>query len=155
MLTSYFFTPALIFQLFVKEIVIYVFPHNPTFLTMYSTCKCVFFCFYSISGKTDQEIMSMALPASQDELPSRSMEDSFLWARIPLGTDIKLREKYVNFHNHVRFGRLLEDLDTMSGILLIIAFKPLGLQTCSFTIVKGDEYLGQILDGRRPGYSVM
>ena len=111
-----FFTPALIFQLFVKEIVIYLFPHNPTVLTMCSTCECVCFCFYSISGKTDQEIMSMALPASQDELPSRSMEDSFLWARIPLGTDIKLREKYVNFHNHVRFGRLLEDLDTMSGI---------------------------------------
>ena len=62
----------------------------------------------------------MALPASQDELPSRSMGDSFLWARIPLGTDTKLREKYVNFHNLVRFGRLLEDLDTMSGNLLVI-----------------------------------
>ena len=66
--------------------------------------------------------MSMALPASQDELPSRSMEDSFLWARIPLGTNTKLREKYVNFHNHVRFGRLLEDLDTMSGNSLVITF---------------------------------
>ena len=122
------FSPLFIFQLLEKEIVAYILP---TVLTMCSTCECVYFRFCSISGKTDQEILSMALPASQDELPSRSMEDSFLWARIPLGTDAKLREKYVNFHNHVRFGRLLEDLDTMSGTLIVIAFKPVVLQTCS------------------------
>ena len=32
-----------------------------------------------------------------------------------LATDIKLRERYVNFENKVRFGRILEDLDTMAG----------------------------------------
>ena len=91
----------------------------------------------------------MVLPASQDELPSRSMQDSFLWARIPLGTDTKLREKYVNFHNLVRFGRLLEDLDIMAGTLFAIAFDPLVLQTC-FTNVKSDIYLEQTPDDHRP-----
>lgn len=61
----------------------------------------------------------MQLPRSQDELPARSMRDSYRWARIPLGSDAQLREKYVNFHNQVRFGRLLEDLDTMSGKWLL------------------------------------
>jgi len=33
-----------------------------------------------------------------------------------LASNIKLRERYVNFENKVRFGRILEDLDTMAGI---------------------------------------
>jgi len=35
---------------------------------------------------------------------------------INLASNIKMRERYVNFENKVRFGRLLEDLDTMAGI---------------------------------------
>ncbi len=62
------------------------------------------------------EILSMNLARSQSELPSRRMQESFRWAVIPLGTDAKMREKYINFHNQVRFGRILEDLDSMAGI---------------------------------------
>ena len=32
-----------------------------------------------------------------------------------LASNVKLRERYVNFENRVRFGRILEDLDTMAG----------------------------------------
>jgi hypothetical protein len=32
-----------------------------------------------------------------------------------LATNVRLRERYVNFENKVRFGRILEDLDTMAG----------------------------------------
>ncbi|XP_002738606.1 acyl-coenzyme A thioesterase 9, mitochondrial-like [Saccoglossus kowalevskii] len=51
---------------------------------------------------------------SQDELPIRSMKDSYQEAIIPLGSDVKLREKYMTIHNIVRFGRILENLDTFA-----------------------------------------
>ena len=55
------------------------------------------------------------MPASQSELPQRRMLDSYREALIPLGSNTKLREKYINFWNGVRFGRIMEDLDTMAG----------------------------------------
>ncbi|XP_067013889.2 acyl-coenzyme A thioesterase 9, mitochondrial isoform X1 [Anabrus simplex] len=51
------------------------------------------------------------LPKNQDELPPRTMQDSFLSAVIPLSSDIVLQEKYVTFLGHVRLGRLMEDMD--------------------------------------------
>ncbi|XP_070499028.1 acyl-coenzyme A thioesterase 9, mitochondrial-like [Chironomus tepperi] len=50
-------------------------------------------------------------PKSIDELPPRSMQDSFTSAIIPLSTDVKLREKYVGFLGSLRVGRLMEDMD--------------------------------------------
>ncbi len=77
------------------------------------------FLLSQLRESRDTEVVNMTLPSSQDELPVRTMQDSFCWSRIPLGSDTRLREKYVNFHNHVRFGRLMEDLDTMSGKFLV------------------------------------
>lgn len=51
------------------------------------------------------------LPKNQNELPKRTMNDSFTSALIPLSTDLKLREQYLSFMGHVRYGRLLEDMD--------------------------------------------
>jgi len=47
-------------------------------------------------------------------LSQRTIAESYDEAIIPFATDIKLRERYVNFENKVRFGRILEDLDTMA-----------------------------------------
>lgn len=55
------------------------------------------------------------LPASQEELPPRSMQDSFMAALIPLSTDTDLQDKYITFLGHVRVGRLLEDMDIFAG----------------------------------------
>ena len=52
---------------------------------------------------------------SQDELPVRRMSDSYREAVIPLGSDPKVTEKYLNFYKGIRFGRILEDLDTFAG----------------------------------------
>ena len=52
---------------------------------------------------------------SQDELPVRRMSDSYQEAVIPLGSDPKVTEKYINFYKSIRFGRILEDLDTFAG----------------------------------------
>lgn len=55
------------------------------------------------------------LPNSQNELPARSMQDSFMAALIPLSSDTKLQDKYITFLGHVRVGRLLEDMDIFAG----------------------------------------
>lgn len=43
-------------------------------------------------------------PTSVDQLPPRSMQDSFTSAIIPLSTDISLREKYIGFLGNIRLG---------------------------------------------------
>lgn len=50
-------------------------------------------------------------PKSYDELPDRSMQDSFTSAIIPLSRDSVLQDKYVTFLGSVRHGRLMEDMD--------------------------------------------
>jgi len=52
-----------------------------------------------------------SLPSSQDELPARRMLDSYDMAVIPLGSDPKLRDRYLTIHGGVRIGRLLENMD--------------------------------------------
>lgn len=59
--------------------------------------------------------LNQYLPASQDELPERTMQDSFKTAIIPLSTDHELQDKYVTFLGHVRIGRLMEDMDCFAG----------------------------------------
>nr|CAI5819129.1 unnamed protein product [Callosobruchus analis] len=63
----------------------------------------------------DRSHLLKYLPKSQDELPPRSMEDSFLVGIIPLSKDKILQDKYVTFLGHVRIGRLLEDMDIFAG----------------------------------------
>lgn len=45
------------------------------------------------------------------DLPARSMADSFTSAVIPLSTSKSLQDKYVSYLGHVRFGRLMQDMD--------------------------------------------
>lgn len=52
---------------------------------------------------------------SQNDLKKESMMESYAEAIIPLGDRPQLRNKYATFNKNVRFGRLLEDLDTMAG----------------------------------------
>lgn len=63
-----------------------------------------------------REHLSKFTPKSQAELPTRSMQDSFTSAIIPLSTDTTLQDKYVTFLGHVRLGRLMEDMDLFAGI---------------------------------------
>ncbi|GFS10267.1 acyl-coenzyme A thioesterase 9, mitochondrial [Elysia marginata] len=53
---------------------------------------------------------------SQSELPMRKPSDSLVRARIPL-SDANAREKYLLHNGGIRFGRLLEDFDTLAGLI--------------------------------------
>lgn len=50
-------------------------------------------------------------PKSAEDLPARSMQDSFTSAIIPLSSDLAIRDKYVTFLGSARLGRLMEDMD--------------------------------------------
>ncbi|EDW14323.2 acyl-coenzyme A thioesterase 9, mitochondrial [Drosophila mojavensis] len=50
-----------------------------------------------------------------EELPSRTMQDSFTSAIIPLSTNLLLQDKYVTYLGNVRMGRLLEDMDMFAA----------------------------------------
>ncbi|KAJ8911732.1 hypothetical protein NQ315_003632 [Exocentrus adspersus] len=63
----------------------------------------------------DRSHLLKYMSKSQEELPKRSMQDSFIAGLIPLSTDKKLQDKYVSFLGHVRIGRLLEDMDIFAG----------------------------------------
>lgn len=57
------------------------------------------------------------LAKSQNGLPPRRMKDSYIEVLLPLGSQPELREKYLTVQNTVRFGRILEDLDSL-GVLI-------------------------------------
>lgn len=59
----------------------------------------------------DTAARDRTLPRSQTDLPVKAMRDSHLESFILLSCDSRAREKYLTAHNHIRFGRLLEDLD--------------------------------------------
>jgi hypothetical protein len=70
---------------------------------------------YILSEERDPDVASMELPKSQSELPAKRMLDSYEAALIPLKNDKELRGIYVNSFNLVRYGRIMEDLDTLAG----------------------------------------
>ncbi|XP_068151092.1 acyl-coenzyme A thioesterase 9, mitochondrial-like [Drosophila tropicalis] len=47
----------------------------------------------------------------REDLPIRSMKDSFTTALLPLGSDGMIREHYVNHLGRLRMGRMMEQLD--------------------------------------------
>ncbi|KAL3848568.1 hypothetical protein ACJMK2_019419, partial [Sinanodonta woodiana] len=60
----------------------------------------------------------MAAPSTDSlenvQLQKRNMQDSYREAIIPVGSDPMVREKYINFYRGIRFGRILEDLDSFA-----------------------------------------
>uniref|UniRef100_A0A2K6FDU2 Acyl-CoA thioesterase 9 n=1 Tax=Propithecus coquereli TaxID=379532 RepID=A0A2K6FDU2_PROCO len=61
----------------------------------------------------ERKLLHSFLAESQKALPPRRMKDSFIEVLLPLGSEPELREKYLTVQNTVRFGRILEDLDSL------------------------------------------
>eukprot|EP00794_Sanderia_malayensis_P005277 gene5277-5944_t len=73
---------------------------------------------------------------SQDELMPRSMKDSLREVIIPLGDDQVVRDKYLTFYKTVRIGKLLEDMDTLAGLVGYKYYKgPLQNDSAPFALV--------------------
>lgn len=65
----------------------------------------------------DPSSVNAALPSKQSDLPARRMVDSYREGVIPITKDKQLWQKYVNFYRRIRFGRIMEDLDTMAVLV--------------------------------------
>lgn len=63
-----------------------------------------------LHNKMRTDLLKM-LPESQDELPHRSMLDSYDSAIIPIASDTTVRDNYITYDGGIRKGRLLEDMD--------------------------------------------
>ncbi|XP_071955370.1 acyl-coenzyme A thioesterase 9, mitochondrial-like [Antedon mediterranea] len=64
--------------------------------------------------ESDRSGLFNQLPKDQSSLDVKRMKDSYQESCIPLASNSPLREKYVNFSNTIRIGRILEDLDTFA-----------------------------------------
>ena len=51
----------------------------------------------------------------QQVLLDKAPSDSFLSIELPLVSDPALKDQYTNFRGGVRFGRILEDIDSFAG----------------------------------------
>lgn len=70
-----------------------------------------------VRAMEERKLLHSFLAKSQEQLPPRRMKDSYIEVLLPLGTQPELREKYLTVKNTVRFGRILEDLDSL-GVLV-------------------------------------
>ncbi|NXD21571.1 ACOT9 thioesterase, partial [Spelaeornis formosus] len=70
-----------------------------------------------VQAMQERKALNTLLAKRQEDLPPRRMKDSYLEVILPLGSQPEIREKYLNVHNSVRFGRILEDLDSL-GVLI-------------------------------------
>ncbi|CAH2319387.1 Hypothetical predicted protein [Pelobates cultripes] len=70
-----------------------------------------------VQAMEERKSLQSLLAKKQEDLPARKMKDSYIEVSLPLGSQPQLREKYLNVYNIVRFGRILEDLDSL-GVLI-------------------------------------
>uniref|UniRef100_A0A8B9WVP3 Acyl-CoA thioesterase 9 n=2 Tax=Bos mutus grunniens TaxID=30521 RepID=A0A8B9WVP3_BOSMU len=70
-----------------------------------------------VKAMEERKLLHSFLAKSQKGLPPRTMKDSYIEVFLPLGSQPELREKYLTVQNTVRFGRILEDLDSL-GVLI-------------------------------------
>eukprot|EP00069_Balaena_mysticetus_P001483 bmy_15353T0 len=70
-----------------------------------------------VKAMEERKLLHSFLATSQKGLPPRRMKDSYIEVLLPLGSQPELREKYLTVQNTVRFGRILEDLDSL-GVLI-------------------------------------
>ncbi|KAH8359359.1 hypothetical protein KR093_006130 [Drosophila rubida] len=64
---------------------------------------------YHVVPKSREHLLEYT--PQKEDLPERSMQDSYTYAILPLGTDEMVRERYVNHLGSMRTGRLMEELD--------------------------------------------
>uniref|UniRef100_A0A7N6B9V2 HotDog ACOT-type domain-containing protein n=1 Tax=Anabas testudineus TaxID=64144 RepID=A0A7N6B9V2_ANATE len=63
---------------------------------------CNLICSDHQQAMAERVSLLTMLAKSQNDLPAKRMKDSYVEVYLPLGSEPKLREKYLNFHNTVR-----------------------------------------------------
>uniref|UniRef100_A0A8D0EDF0 Acyl-CoA thioesterase 9 n=1 Tax=Salvator merianae TaxID=96440 RepID=A0A8D0EDF0_SALMN len=88
-----------------------------------------------VQAMNERKALHTLLAKSQADLPPRKMRDSYIEVILPLGSQPEIREKYLNVHNSVRFGRILEDLDSLGVLICYTHTKHEAVQRSPLSIV--------------------
>ncbi|XP_076963656.1 acyl-coenzyme A thioesterase 9, mitochondrial isoform X3 [Callospermophilus lateralis] len=88
-----------------------------------------------VKAMEERKKLHSVLAKSQKELPPRRMKDSYIEVLLPLGSEPELREKYLTVQNTVRFGRILEDLDSLGVLVCYMHTKNDSLKMSPLSIV--------------------
>ncbi|XP_075052683.1 acyl-coenzyme A thioesterase 9, mitochondrial isoform X2 [Mixophyes fleayi] len=88
-----------------------------------------------VQAMEERKTLQSLLANRQEDLPPRRMKDSYIEVMLPLGSQPQLREKYLNVYSNVRFGRILEDLDSLGVLICYTHAKSESLRTSPLSIV--------------------
>ncbi|KAM4795760.1 acyl-coenzyme A thioesterase 9, mitochondrial-like [Rhinophrynus dorsalis] len=88
-----------------------------------------------VQAMEERKSLQSLLASKQEDLPARKIKDSYIEVMLPLGSQPQLREKYLNVYNNVRFGRILEDLDSLGVLICYTHTKSESRQTSPLSIV--------------------
>ncbi|KAM4631653.1 acyl-coenzyme A thioesterase 9, mitochondrial-like [Discoglossus pictus] len=88
-----------------------------------------------VQAMEERKSLQSLLASKQEDLPPRRMKDSYIEVMLPLGSQPQIREKYLNVYNNVRFGRILEDLDSLGVLICYTHPKTASGQTSPLSIV--------------------
>uniref|UniRef100_A0A8C5VKB4 Acyl-CoA thioesterase 9 n=1 Tax=Microcebus murinus TaxID=30608 RepID=A0A8C5VKB4_MICMU len=83
----------------------------------------------------ERKLLHSFLAPSQKALSPRRMKDSYIEVLLPLGSEPELRENYLTVQNTVRFGRILEDLDSLGVLICYMHTKINSTKTSPLSIV--------------------
>ncbi|KAE8622477.1 hypothetical protein XENTR_v10005254 [Xenopus tropicalis] len=88
-----------------------------------------------VQAMEERKSLQSLLVNKQEDLPPRKIKDSYIEVMLPLGSQPQIREKYLNVYNNVRFGRILEDLDSLGVLICYTHTKSDSRQTSPLSIV--------------------
>ncbi|XP_048348723.1 acyl-coenzyme A thioesterase 9, mitochondrial isoform X1 [Sphaerodactylus townsendi] len=88
-----------------------------------------------VRAMNERKALHTLLAKNQADMPPRKMRDSYIEVMLPLGSQPEIREKYLNVNNTVRFGRILEDLDSLGVLICYTHTKHETLQRSPLSIV--------------------
>ncbi|XP_077199150.1 acyl-coenzyme A thioesterase 9, mitochondrial isoform X2 [Paroedura picta] len=88
-----------------------------------------------VQAMDERKALHTLLAKNQADLPPRKMRDSYIEVILPLGSQPEIREKYLNVNNTVRFGRILEDLDSLGVLICYTHTKHEAVQKSPLSIV--------------------
>uniref|UniRef100_A0A5F8H2H5 Acyl-CoA thioesterase 9 n=1 Tax=Monodelphis domestica TaxID=13616 RepID=A0A5F8H2H5_MONDO len=88
-----------------------------------------------IKAMEERKLLHNLLPKQQADLTPRRIKDSYIEVLLPLGTQPQLRERYLSSNNVVRFGRILEDLDSLGVLVCYTHTKIESVKMSPYTIV--------------------
>lgn len=88
-----------------------------------------------VTNRSYSSFYDINLPEGiSEEIPKeRTVSDSYVETILPFSTDEKLKAEYLSFKNHIRIGKLLENMDLTAGQVAYLHADPYRKDTIMVT----------------------